>query len=318
MLTIHSLLFLSVCVPETRVPLWTDSVGRNSLEQRRVFIKPDLHSLVVIGEGGVQGNRIAPAEWRLFNDMSPTFRVAIESPRSGSGRFRYVYSVANAATAKDSIRTIQVDIPSFAPGTEAYYSTDGRKPAVPRAMVGTAETARQSELQPSKGGKNVVWAAIAGPDVSGIPPGKAGAGFYLESSLMPGFTTAAVYSSPKEPPPEADSAVIAEADSIDVGDYFYVSALTFGPMFMPGAVPEDVLANYRLGVARLSRCSGISHNAEFLEEVSQILNETGIETRLAAKLGQMRTAPRFPVEKELLDCLRIAAAAMSQRVGGGR
>jgi hypothetical protein len=135
---------------------------------------------------------------------------------------------------------------------------------------------------------------------------------------MPGFTTAALQGLSYEPPGQIDSETLAQFIAFQVDSYADVTTLTFGPMFLIGAEPADVLRNYRLGLQKLGRCAAISHSAAFLGEMSLILDEPRIESRLAERLAQMKAKPTTPIEVELMNCLRLVARGFSMRGSGGR
>jgi hypothetical protein len=258
--------------------------------------------------------------------MVPEARVRITPRAAQVAGFRYEYTISNGAPARDSMVIIWVAVPGFAPGTEAYFIENGRKNGLWGGDVGSAMVARQRELDENTVGRPVSWASswteelAKDPSVS-ILPGQSKSGFVVDSSLMPGFTTAGVQSPGAfaEPPDYAmDQEIWRQVEQFRVSDYFQVTTLTFGPMFLPGAEPAEVLGNYRLGLKRLSQCSAIRHDAAFLDEVSTLLNEPGIEARLGERLGQMKNQPSAPIELELMNCLRIVTRAFADRAKGGR
>lgn len=332
MIAAYLALFMSSCAANNlsiRLGTWTENIQLVPEKQpQRIFITPEGHDLVLLSPShDPQDRKLVPVKWSLHNSTVPEIRVSIVPRLAGSGvEFRYEYTVSNGRQAQESIISILLAIPGFAPGTEPAYLVDGRKGDHWLASVGSALVGRQVELDENILGRNVVWVSDWTEDLANDPsvnilPGRSKSGFVVDSSLVPGFTTAGVQSPGAfaEPPDYAmDQEIWRQVEQFRVSDYFQVTTLTFGPMFLPGAEPVEVLANYRLGLKRLSQCSGIRHNAAFLEEVSTLLNEPGIEARLGERLGQMKNQPGAPIELELMNCLRIVARAFADRAKGGR
>ena len=326
MLILHGVLFLSACAGSgeaLRIPVWSDQVELAApLQPQRVFVTPDLHDLILLmPSADTASERLVPIDVSLHNGIIPSVRVSVERP---DGRYRYQYTVSNGTAARDNIVVVSVAAPAFLLGTDAGYYVNGAKNNTWwMGGVGSALMAKQRELDKKVVGRSIFWASRvddehANSDLVNILPGRSQSGFRADSSLMPGFTTAALEGLSYAPPEEAltDPAIDRQLAALDVVNYFDRTTLTFGPMFLPGAPASEVLANYRLGVEKLGQCSAIPHNAAFLEEVSAILREPGIESRLSEQLDHMKSKPSAPIEFELMNCLRLAASSFISRQPG--
>src|SRR6185312_1535386 len=203
--------------------------------------------------------------------------------------------------------------PPFAPGTQAVYLVGGLPSRVWLGSVASALVASQRELGETAPGRNVFWVAEV---IDGIMPGKSKSGFRAESSLMPGFTTIALGGDSYQPPEAMDEQSMVQAAALKLDNYTRVTTLTFGPTFLPGSDPTEVLKNYRLGLKKLAQCSGVPHSVAFVSEMGRLLDEPGIAIRLSAGLGEMKNKPITPIETELLHCLEIVASAFQNRAGG--
>jgi hypothetical protein len=331
MLFLHASFFLSSCAAETRtpqVPVWSEKTEVLSDRQmQRVFIAPDSHELVLLAAPNIAGeSRLVPVKWPLHNRMEPSVRVSITPPQDilRGDRFRYEYTIGNGVGAGDNITSISLVVPAFAPGADANYYLNGRRSALWLGFVGSVANAMQKELDDAVTGKNVIWVSewtedLANSESVNILPGRTKDGFVLDSPEMPGFTTVAVKSPVTAPPDEKmDQKIWQQVEAFQVADYFDVTTVTFGPMFLTGAEPTEVLKNYRLGIERLRGCRSIPHKAAFLDEIAGILNEQGIETKLAVRIEAMSVKPSEPVEIELLNCLRLVARGFASRASGGK
>jgi hypothetical protein len=300
-----------------QIPIWSESVDLRVAQQRkRVFITQEGHDLVLLTQpSGSPDGKLVPVKLPLDNDLVPEIRVKVTAPqdvRQGD-RFLYEYSVANGAGAHQDIFFVDLAVPASVPGTEADYKARAGEAAWPGG-VSSVLTSRQLELDDSVG-KAISWSAPDPVEPLYLPlkPGQIREGFVVRSPTMPGFTTIAVSTLHEGPPDELrdQEALLKEAESLRADDHALVTTLTFGPMFPTGAPLHEVLANYRLGVERLSHCSGIPHSAAFLSEIAQLLREPAIESRLAVRLAKMKTNPGSPIERELMDCLRLVARAFA-------
>jgi hypothetical protein len=328
---IHAALFVSACGAgpgPPRVPVWSDRTELAVARQpQRIFVSPDLRELVILASSEAPGDgRLTPVRMPLHNSFAPEARVAVTPPVDNlrGDRFNYEYTIANGSMARDGITNIFLVVPSYSPGTEPAYYVGGRKGGEWLASIGSVVNARQRELDEREEGRNVFWASawtegLADSDSVNILPGRSMRGFEIVSSAMPGFTTMAVTGPSREPPQALlEQQVLDQATTLHVEDYFEVTTLTFGPMFVTGAKPAEVLKNYRLGVERLGLCSSIPHSAAFVEEISRILREPGIESKLGARLDGMKSKPIAPMDLELMNCLRLVARAFANRSLGGK
>ena len=323
----HLLFFLSSCGDTGKgpqIPIWSESLDLRVEQQRkRVFITPDGHDFVLLTQPKDSADgKLVPVKLPLDNDFVPEVRVRVSPPRDilQGDRFLYEYSVSNGASAHQNIFFVYLAVPAFVPGTEAAYKPKTGEASWPGG-VSSALTSKQLELDDSVG-RTIYWSAPdpVAPPYPMIKPGQMVEGFVVRSSTMPGFTTIAVSTLHGEPPDElmGQEALLKEAESLGSYDLSLATTLTFGPMFLTGAPPQAVLANYRLGVERLSHCSGIPHSPAFLDEVAQLLREPTIESHLADRLAQMKTKPGSPIEGELMDCLRLVARAFAANGKGGK
>ena len=301
---LHVAFFVSSCAadPIPAKAVWSAKTDLNvDTQARRVFITPDKHDLVLLRKKSfAEGEkRLEPIRISLANGIIPTVRVTVSPPRdiSNGDRFRYEYYLSNATNARDPIYFFFVVLPNLSAGVDPGYSGVGGY----GASIGSSQSSTQRELGDRQQAREAYWFA------GNIQPGATQKGFHVESFQMPGFTTAGLgggFIGINGGPTDQE---IEEQEELRIWDYSDVTTLTFGPMFQTTTEPAEVLKNYRLGVAKLSRCTSIPHSGAFLPEIARILNEPGIESKLEASLDGMRAKPVTPVELELMNCLRLIA-----------
>ena len=314
------ILFLSFCATNSeapRPPVWSEEVSVNPARQtHRVFLTRDAHDLVLLLRRQGAAN-LTPVRVSLHNGIKPSVAVSVRATASG---YQYDYTVSNGANARDSIIEFEIVVPAVLPDTHVAYIENGRENhnSWGGAAAG-ASVAKQIELD-DQPGRYILWAAAweeakAASELVNILPGRAKSGFQIESRLRPGFTTGYTAGLPYAPPEDAfaDSEIERQLSSLKIENYFNISTLTFGPMFLPDVADHEVLQNYRLGVSKLRKCPRLSQNEHFLEEVDQILNLPNTGANLAAALDQMTAKPGSQVERELLNCLRLIAKSFKEK-----
>ena len=313
---IHHILFSALLVLSScdktdarhGLPLWSvDTELTGAKQPNRVFVTADLRYVVFLVADPGSSDRLTPVTVALNNGAIPTFRISVTASENN---YEYHYAVSNDRAAKDSIFGVSIVVPGLLPGTTAGY-----KPSKPDSRqwdgyVNFAIMDRPNEMGAHVSGRTILWMPHGESDQVdtgklNIQPGETVEGLRIISPLMPGFTTGKTSGLPYTPPEEAvdDNGVGKTLTQLD--DYFETTTLTFGPMFLPDAPPSDVLANYRTGIARLNKCAGIAHTPGFINELDEILQEAGIELKLAERLAHMQSQPRSSIEEDLLRCLRL-------------
>ena len=304
------------------VPLWSGSTQTTfSKQSSRIFITPDLHDLVLlISPERPSDEPLVPIRVPLNNATIPTFRASVSVNKAA---YRYDYSVSNAPAARDFIIGFGIIAPPLLLGTNASYEGDAA--GGPRhwgAVINFWPGLPQTELDPKLLGRSILWMSDwdrenANSESYKISPGRKMTGFRVESTLRPGFTTGRAIGLSYQPPENVleDSDIMRQLHDLHVEDYFEVTAPTFGPMFLPAVEPAEVLRNYRMGIARLMRCTDIPRGAEFLNEIFKILELPDIDHRLAATLDRLGSKPETPIELELMNCLRLVAESFQTGQG---
>jgi hypothetical protein len=247
----------------------------------------------------------------------PTFRVAVSATGT---TYLYDYTISNSASARDGIFEVAVVVPPFLPNTKVAFQASPPGSPTWTGVANFTVLDRPSEMGAHVPGKLVLWMPDGDDDQVdagklNIEPGQTRGVFRIASPLKPGFTTGKTSGMPYAPPEDAlyDAGVARQLAQLD--DYFETTTLTLGPMFLPGAPSAEVLANYRTGIARLSRCDGIPHTPAFLGELAVILHDDGIESRLSDRLDHLTTRPGTPIEAEILNCLRLIAGSFGASNG---
>ncbi len=282
------------------VPIWPGGSEVPSHDGHYVFLTKDRHTLVVLApedpDSGIKGPKKI-VRVPLWNDLKGSVTVALTEK---AGLLTYHYSVANGTGASDEIGKWTLNVPPNDPSLRVVNPGSGgsRWWSGSRAFV----TIAKQEIFPEFPlGRYLAWFYR---DDHAISPGKTLDGFGLESSFLPGLTTA-WFSSGKLV--ELDQSWPQEIFR-DL-DRFYEDRRwrepctgTIAPMFAPDTPEEVIVRQFRYGLQQMAEAGFLSPSAPFVKEALAVLEswnrsqsaeprvirarpETGIEKEVAAALG---------------------------------
>ncbi len=288
------------------VPAWpANGIVDASLKDRYVFVDLAKNEYVIaypenLGTDAFATNpgRMKITRYELLRNVAPQVSVAIAA--SNSGRYRYAYTVANGATATQSIDTFVVAL-SDRSSTDTVKQPDG--------WFGIVQKRRAFKLKNPewiKGSAAAIWSFQKAEQV--IKPGSSKTGFDLESDLRPGFTVAYLRKSesvevkyttqgnvPKEVKDQLDQLLQLEYNSRTI--------LTFGPKFDKAADSRTIAEDYVQGIVTLSRAGALDLSSEFVRTVMAELTaiKPGVNTPL-----RIPTEPVTPAEADLFNAVKVS------------
>lgn len=233
----------------------------------------------------------------LLRDVQPAVTATVTD--SGSGRYRYAYSVANGPVAGQSIDQWAMVLPD-----------EGRATTIeqPEGWFGVIQPGRSFRLKdPSwiANGAGAVWSFELPENV--IEPGTVGTGFELESTLRPGFTVGYFREAESTGAKVATSGYVPDVvreqmNQILVLEYNSKTVLTIGPKFSSDTGASTIAEDFIQGIFTLSRMGALDLGSDF---VRTLLNDlTGVQpgqnnVRLTATASSR-------VETEVLNALRVS------------
>jgi hypothetical protein len=290
------------------VPAWPqEGVVPASMKDNFVFIDLPKNEYVVaypenLGTDAFKDTpgKMKVARYELLRNVAPTINVTISTVNST--RLKYAYTVANGATAKQSIDQWILDL------TEGSGS-DVIKP--PDGWFGIMQKGRKFKVRNPewiRTGTAAIW-SFQKPEVL-IAPGSSKTGFDLESDLRPGFTVAYFRKSesvdvkvttqgniPKEVKEQLDSILTVEYNSRTV--------LTIGPKFDKSTDDHTIAEDFVQGIFTLSRGGALDLNSDFVRNALSEL--TAVKPGAsAAGTVKLATPGRTPAETELVNALKVS------------
>ena len=290
------------------VPEWPkDGVVPGAMKENYIFVDLEKNEYVVAypenlgtdaftkdGPGKMKVNR-----YELLRNVAPAVGVAIGP--STAGKLKYSYTVANGATAKQSIDVWVLALSDKSAG-DALKGPDGWFTILQRE--------RKFKLRNPewiRSGAAAVW-SFQKPDQF-INPGQTKKGFEVESELRPGFTIAYLRKSestdvkvathgnvPKEVKEQLDSLLLLEYNS--------KSILTYGPKFDKSVDDHTIAEDFIQGIFTLNRAGAVELSSDFLRNVMNEL--TGIKPGASASAIKLTATPKTPAETDLLAALKIS------------
>lgn len=289
------------------VPAWPkDGVIPEAMKDKYVFIDLETNQYVLtypenVGTESFEKDGPGPrkmARYDLMRNVEPAISVAL-TPLA-EGKFRYVYTVANAASAKQPLDQFGLVLP--AQGAETVIRA-------PEGFYSIVQKSRQFKLRyPEwiRSGSFALW-SFAKPEAI-LQAGASRTGFELESDLKPGFTVgyfrrgghvdAKVATSGNVPKPVKD-----QLDPLLVLEYDSKTLLTIAPKFEKAAEFHVIAADFAQGIELLARMGALTNGSDFVRTTLAELRRI----QPGAASGVTFTAtPGTPLETEILSALKLA------------
>jgi len=281
-------------------PIWPGESGLASQPaDRLVFVSPERDAIIVRAppEWARAKGKPAVVRYELHNRLRPSLLAQMSASRGG---YVYDYTIGNGRDARDVIQTWSLTIPAAGdqPG-ELEISGSGHW----YGGHSFAPIMRQVELPDQPLGRVAVW--VQDETDRMISPGGSHAGFRIESSCRPGFTTA-LFGSGTIPgiDQEFPDEVFAQLDFYNDPTWKDVPELTFGPMFC-GETPQRVIAqNMISGIKRSIDAGRVRSTSEFAREAlaklnAPITNDGPVATAMASR-------PSGEFEEEVSKALQLS------------
>ena len=248
------------------VPLWES--GRPMPKGGPVYLSEDRHEIIVSIQGKA-GNPPRVIRVPLWNNIVPTLGESLESFREGT--IRYTFTVGDDVSATDGIGTWAVLI-----SPRAITQLNPFGPQLPDkvwrgAQSGTVVTVDQAALGRTEPGRYLRWFPATDSDV--ISPGKTLAGFGVDSSSLPGFTTA-WFASGKlvEFDRSWPAAVFKQLEKLQDKKWREVYLAAIGPVFTAADPPPMIAQNYMAGIRAWIESGRLRAASQFVSESMTALN----------------------------------------------
>ena len=235
----------------------------------------------------------------LLRNVQPSVTVAITAVNGG--RFRYVYNVANATGAKQSLDQWSLVVPntegSVIKGPDGWF-----------AIVQHKRDFKVKDPQWIKTGGAAVW-SFKKPELV-IQPGDKKAGFELESELRPGITLGyfrkaesvdvTVAASGAGYPPK----VKEQVDQLLNVEYNSKTMPVIGPKFDKNADDKTIAEDFITGIDILTKTGALSATSNFVKAAQDSLK--GIQTAGNGASAKIAAAPNSPVETDVFNALKLS------------
>lgn len=286
------------------VPLWES--GRPTPKGGPVYLSDDRHEIIVFLEGKA-GNPPRVIRVPLWNNIVPTLGESLENFPDGT--IRYSFTVGDEVSAADDIGTWALLMPPRAipllnpfgphPPDKVWLGTQsGTVVAVDQAALGRIELGRYLRWFPAT-------------DSYAISPGKTLAGFGVDSSSLPGFTTA-WFASGKSV--EFDQswpvAVFKQLEKLEDKKWREVYLAAIGPVFTGDDPPPMIAQNYMAGIKAWIESGRLRAASQFVSESMTALN------RIFESQAQDRRIKAEPVTAD--ERLVFRAMQLSLGIRSGR
>ena len=245
------------------------------------------------GPGTVRTSR-----YEMLRNVEPSVTVAITPVQQ---QYRYVYTVADAANAKQSIDQWSLAVPEQA-GDDAIKH--------PAGWFGLTQKGRTFKVKYAwvKSGAADLWSFEKPEEV--VQPGTSKTGFEIESALRPGFTVGYFRKA------ESVEAVVAASGNLaapimtilkkDIEpllavEYNSKTLIVIAPKFAKDADDKTVATDFLEGITALGRTGGLDPNSDFVKTATNDLK--AIQAGGSAKVtAQAKT----PGETQVLNALKVS------------
>lgn len=297
--------------PVGLLPEWDG--GKSQFDDQYVFFDSSTDEYVVrypenLNDGAHDSKRMIVFRFRPEYLVEPSVRVHLSS--SASGGFVYRYTVANALTAPDSIRTFKVVVPSHDATIQLFHPNwvYAGVHAISMRVAPQAALFSGTDLEkPANRGRFVLW--MSSTRGTPIGPGTQESGFRIQSLLLPGITTA-YFSTLKilRTPSEMPQRVVDQLTPLVAPENNYKSAPTIGPMYdLQRSKPLtllDIARDYRANIIRLVSLRYLQDGSLYVREVLKWLD--GFLSGPDSRSRRVDAAPETPFEQEIDEAMKIA------------
>ncbi len=255
--------------PYPAPPIWPGDAHK-ALPGQDVFLTRDGHEIIVLAPAPDGAKKIVRV--RLWNDLAPS--VSEEIQPLDHGLLRYAFTITNAPQAKDSIRMWDIVVP--ATGDVVHATLPVRTPENWRAggVLPHGVIARQEAIESEELGRYLTWFPPE-DETRSIAPGQSLSGVAVDSTYLPGFTTA-WFSSLHMPQQEFDqdwpASIQNQLSFFNDPKYREKMLLVIGPMFAPGSSDPPIIANFRAGARELMKAGRLNPSSPFVRALSEALN----------------------------------------------
>lgn len=266
------------------VPVWT-GVGALpvALAGHRVFLTPDLHTMVVLVNRDPQQIVRVP----LMNDFDP--QIGVDFTRESGTQFRYHYALTNGRRAKDAMGTWSVTVDQHDDSLMVDKPTDYDK-QWPGVFVKEIALAKQAVFRDAPLGKDVYWVRPRGQE---LQPGESRSEFTIHSNYLPGLTTAwmgtiKLPAIDQDWPPEIlrDTELIVD-DRLWRERFLIVAGPAFGPSTSRGMAAKTTLGRVRDMIS----AGLLSPSHDFVKQAIAVLEAVPVKSDAALRVDAPAETP---------------------------
>jgi hypothetical protein len=238
---------------------------------------------------------IKMARYELLRNVEPSVSVAVTS---ASGKFKYAYTVANAAAAKQSIDQFAVSAPE-----EVGPAIKG--PAGWFAIMQKGRKFKLSNPDWIRTGAALVWSFQKPEEV--IQAGSKKTGFEIETELRPGFTVGYFRKAESVEVKVATSGNIPQVvkdqrDELLAVEYNSKTLLVIGPKFDKNVDDKVVAADFVKGIEFLGKTGTLNANSDFVKAAVTELNRVAT----AGSPARFTVQPRGEAETEVFNAIKAS------------
>jgi len=238
---------------------------------------------------------IKMARYELLRNVEPVASVAITT---NAGKYKYAYTISNAASAKQTIDSWSLVIPDASGDTI-------KGPAGWFSVLQRGRSFKVKDPKWIKTGAAAIWSFQKPEEV--VQVGGKKTGFELESELRPGFTIgyfrkaesieAKVATSGNIPAP-----VKEQKDALLAVEYNSKTILMIGPKFAKDVDDKEIAADFVQGITFLERAGTLKPDSEFVKGTLAELNRVSS----AGGPAKLTAEPRTEAETEVFNALKAS------------
>jgi len=279
------------------LPAWAGEDAASATRPRQYVFRDANGEMVVSYPHPSSPGRAITFRFWLANRVDPHISVSVtRSTEANEAGFIYTYAIQNGSSAATAIRFWSVVGPADQDSTVSHpvwRGTKSRLAAAPQALLPNVPA-----------GAYLSW---MGADTR-IPPGAEVRNFTIRSMFAPGLTTSysngegAIISEPG--PGELPEVVVQQLIPLQRAPVWQMPAITIGPRFAPGTPPQAVIEAFRKDVADLIKESLLSSTSPYVQELQQVLANTGGDA--STKVFLRKVTPATQLEKDLDAALRMS------------
>ena len=233
----------------------------------------------------------------LQNRVAPKITVRVK--HMPGEKYYYDYSVENESIAKTSIREWSLAGPP-SPGTVISHAT---WQGVNTSQMPNAQTLFK-DARP-----RVYLSWIDMKAAMPIEPGHTLSGFEIVSPFRPGLTVAFLAGSEAPITLQEDSpeAVEQQITRLQQRPFMEKVAVTIGPRFPPDMDPREILRGFARDIDESVKGGFLDMESPFVRDLEESIVHAEESSQLTFEMP--KKAPRTPMERGLLDALKLALSA---------